>query len=216
MLASRIIEACQAVAESKTIFFYCVHKDPAKNTFISIIKSLLNQTLSHSQEALLPLCYEGQKKSPEVTLQSPKQAVALLESCLLRVAQQDIITNQQKIREKQYVIIDGVDECEPAEWQQLVEFFQKLSRTLAADSGRVRILFVSQHTNQIEKALKGSLCISIKPEENKRDIDVYIRRRTAEIVTKFGLDNKEFQKIVRETCQKAAGKPISAQTCCYH
>src|ERR1700742_3662940 len=110
VLASKIINKCEAVVDSKTIYFYARAKDPTKNTFTSIVKSLISQALFLSQEILLPICCERQKKSSEVILKSSNQATTLLESCLLKIAQQDIISNQKETHQRQYIIIDGLDE----------------------------------------------------------------------------------------------------------
>ena len=138
-------------------------------------------------------------------MQSPKQASSLLEACLLRIAQQDIISDQQTTHEKQYIVIDGLDECDSLEWMQLVEFFLRIVRSLGADSSRLRVLFVSQHTNQIEKTLRGIPAVAITPTDNKDDIEIYTRRRTLEIEERFGLDAFQVQKIVQDTCREAAG-----------
>ncbi|KAJ9616538.1 hypothetical protein H2200_000257 [Cladophialophora chaetospira] len=209
VLASKIIEACgfsESEESTNTIFFYCVQKDPAKNTFTSIVKSLLSQALSQSRDALLPLCYERCSKSSEVTLQSPKLAMDLLESCLIRIAQQVIILDQQKTHERQYIIVDGLDECEPGEWQQLIDLFQRILKNLGPDSVHLRVLFVSQHTNQIEKVFKATPSVKITSQDNGEDIKVYARRRTGEIGDRFGLDARQVQEIVQDTCKGAAGR----------
>ncbi len=205
MLSSKIIEACESSKNSKTMYFYCIEKNPNKNTFTAIMKSLLVQALGHSRQGLLPLCHERQKKSSEVTLQSPKQTMTLLESCLLRVAQQETIRDQQKTHERQYIVIDGLDECETNEWQQLVGFFQRLLKSLGPDSARLRVLFISQHTNQIEKELNTTASIKISPRDISNDIEVYARRRSRDIGVKFGLDNNRVEETIKETCSGAAG-----------
>jgi hypothetical protein len=188
-----------------------VEKIPAKKTFTSIVKSLISQALFLSQETLLPICWERHKKSSEVILQSSTQASTLLESCLLKIAQQDIISGQKATHERQYVIIDGLDECEDAEWEPLVNLFQRIIRLLGAQSTRLRILFVSQDTPRIEKALKSGLCLPVTPADIDKDIEIYVRRRMKEIVANFQLakselDDVQTEEIVQETCAGAAGK----------
>ena len=124
----------------------------------------------------------------------------------MRIVQQNIILDQQRVHERQYIIVDGLDECEPGEWQQLVELFQRILKNLGTDSAKLRVLFVSQHTNQIEKVFKGIPCLQITPQDNGDDIEVYARRRTIEFQLRFGLDDRQAQDIVRETCKGAAGR----------
>ena len=127
----------------------------------------------------------------------------------MRVAQQDTILHQQRTHERQYVIIDGLDECDTGEWQQLVELFQRVIKNLGTDSARLRVLFVSQHTNQIEKVFKATPSVKITPRDNEDDIKVYTRRRTTDIGVRFGLNDKQVEDIAAETCREAAGRSIS-------
>jgi hypothetical protein len=213
VLSSQVIDRCKEVPNSNTMFFHCIEKDPTKNNFLSIVKSLISQALHLSQDDLLPQCYERLKKHGAAILQAPKESANLLESCLQRLAQSDSVVNQQLTPQRQYVIIDGLDECEDNEWSRLLEFFRKTVHGIdKTHFGRLRIMLVSQHTPQIEKALRSDgsagkvVSVSLEQKDNRSDIELYVQRRARELRDRFGfLDNVETDKIIREICQHAAG-----------
>lgn len=208
VLASKVVESCENIPDSKTLYFYCVQNDPSKNKFAAIIKSLLSQALHHSSEDLLPLYYERMKRSGEVILQSQKLALELLESCLLRLTQKDVIVDHEKTYTTYYVVVDGLDECGTTDWQELIDFFQRVVRSLGSFYPRLRVLFVSQHFNQIERAMNGAPCISITPKDNADDIKAYTQRRLEswERRKKFDLDAYKIRNIVQEVGTRANGK----------
>ncbi|KIW70328.1 hypothetical protein, variant [Phialophora macrospora] len=212
VLASLMIEECQQKTDSKVLYFYCVEKDETKNTYISVAKSLIWQALSESTEALLPYCYDQLKKNAVQMSHSKNYIATLLESILQRAAQQEDILDQQSIPTRIYVVIDGLDECELEEWQRLVESMRQLTQSWnRTHYGRLRVMLISQHTNQIESALKGAASFSITPGDNADDIRGYAEQKVKAIQQKFDLGNEERTGIVRETCSQADGMFLYAR-----
>jgi hypothetical protein len=201
-----MVEECQKKLDSKVLYFYCVEKDMTKNTYISVAKSLIWQALSGSAEVLLPYCYDRLKKNAIQISQSKSHVASLLESVLQRAAQQEDILDQQSIPTRFYVVIDGLDECELDEWQRLVESMRQLTQSLdKTHYGRLRVMLISQHTNQIESALKGAASLSIAPADNADDIKCYAEQKVKAIQEKFNLGNEQAAGIVQETCSEADG-----------
>ncbi|EXJ62014.1 hypothetical protein A1O7_02446 [Cladophialophora yegresii CBS 114405] len=213
VLASLMVEECRKQIRSKVLYFYCVEKDSTKNTYISVAKSLISQAIGESSEVLLPHCYDRLKKHAAKISQSNTDAATLLEFVLQRATQQEEILDQQSISTRYYVVIDGLDECESDEWQRIVESMRQLIQSLEKTHyyGRLRVLLVSQHTNQIESALKGVASLSIIPGDNADDIKGYAEQRVNAIQQKFNLKDEERAGIVAETCDGAHGMFLYAR-----
>src|SRR5204862_7003488 len=139
ILASVIIQELLLDESSKTNFFYCKQGDAEKSTCTSILKGLLNQLITQNRD-LVPYCYDKYQASGEVTLKSAGPARGLLELLWRRIS-------------KQFVIIDGLDECSAMERKFVLSFFTSLVDKLdSKEPGKLRVLFVSQEENDIKKA----------------------------------------------------------------
>jgi hypothetical protein len=206
VLASQVVEECEKAENAKTLFLYCVQEDHTKNTFIAILKSLLSQVLHHFSEELLAYCHERLKGSGEPVLQSQKQASNLLESCILRSVQMQRVVEQQLIPTRLYIVLDGLDECAVSEWQPLLDFFNKMIKALGVERSKLRILFISQHTSPLEKALANVPQIKITEADNRDDIETYVKCRTDCIQERFGLNDQESKKLVRDTVGGSGGE----------
>jgi hypothetical protein len=177
---------------SKTNFFYCKQGDPEKSTCTSILKGLLSQLITQSRD-LVPYCYDKYQASGEVTLTSAGPAKQLLELLWQRIS-------------KQFVIIDGLDECSPMERKLVLSFFTLLvDRFDAKEPGKLRVLFVSQDENDIGKALSTAAWIPLIPRDNANDIKLFVRSWSTRLRQKFQLDNAQVEYIVDSTCARADG-----------
>jgi hypothetical protein len=208
VLASFIIEECQKVPNSETIFFYCDQDDPTRNNSISVVRSLLSQSVKGTED-LVEHCHERLRKNVEVVLQSPNIAEELLESFFEIITQTEIIDqNREPVLKRQYVIIDGLDECRNDDWRNIILLFQKIIHNLdkKTNNVRLRVLFVSQYTPQLKKELKTATSIAMTATDNKGDIETYVEKKVGELQEKFDLDQDDRKLVVDETCRLAAGK----------
>ncbi|KIX07723.1 uncharacterized protein Z518_02377 [Rhinocladiella mackenziei CBS 650.93] len=211
VLASSIIEKCREEYQSSTVFFYCVQKDPTKNNFLSVVKSLLSQLLHLSRE-LVPQYHDRLKKNGETILQSQKQAIELLELFFQVSLGQPNHSEQADGENRFYVVIDGLDECENNEWCKIIDLFQKITINAEKENyGKLRVMLVSQHLNQIQKALRNASCLSIEPSDNAGDIQDYTQQRARAIQTKFDLSDDDTADVVRRTCNGAQGMFLYAR-----
>jgi hypothetical protein len=163
VLASIIIEELQELQSSHTIglgYFYCRYKDTQRCTFNAVARAILAQLLSQNED-LLPYLFEKASTNGEVALESPILTKELLETAL-------------KSWEKVYIVLDGLDECDPHEKRAIVSWFQSAVAALPdIELGTIRCLFVSQDDGEIGKLLSKTPAIRMKPDDTKLDIQAY-------------------------------------------
>jgi hypothetical protein len=108
---------------------------------------------------------------------------------------------------KQYVIIDGLDECDPAQQKLVLSFFTTMvDRCDERDPGMLRVLFVSQDYPDIEKALWTSTVLKLTAEDNKNDIKTYVHDWSTKIQEKYTLGIDKVEDIRESTCIRSKGK----------
>jgi hypothetical protein len=162
-----------------TAFYYCHDDDETSSSAISILRGVSQQLIAQNPQ-LLPPCYRRYVSSGDSTLRSLATATRLLE---------DICT----ILPKLYIVIDGLDECEPVERKQIVEILMSLvSQCEKAEPGKLRLLFVSQDFADIHRALcsyPGTRplphVIRLSDTDNKNDIATYVRIWVTRIAAKY-------------------------------
>lgn len=142
---------------------------------------------------MIPFCYDKYQASGELTLVSTSLAKQLLEMFC------------QKIH-KQYIIIDGLDECDESERKLILQFFTSMiDRYDMKEPGRIRVLFISQDMDDIGKALSTAAVIALGPSDNENDIRSFVLTETRKIQLKHDLDNHQVEYIVDSTCRRAKG-----------
>ncbi|KAL9086588.1 MAG: hypothetical protein Q9165_007031 [Trypethelium subeluteriae] len=193
ILASAIIQSCQADKNAMTTYFYCSQGDPVRNNSVSVFKGLLRQSLEQCPE-LLPYCDE--KRNGELTLNTPKVV-------------KDLLKLFSDFVPKQYVIIDGLDECDDlTERREIMTFMNQLVKDSDARTpGSLRVLFVSQIFNDIKRELSAaSIGIPLRPEDNQGDIQAYVHQEVEELWIKFDLDKPQANRVRERTCFRADGE----------
>lgn len=108
---------------------------------------------------LLPYLYDQYLCSKQVSLDSSRLAIEILNTCLDTMS-------------KTYIIIDGLDECDIVERKMILSLFTSLAAKDIA-SGRLKCLFISQDENDIRKLLKTSSILKLTGAHNKSDIEAY-------------------------------------------
>ncbi|ORY16158.1 C2H2 domain-containing protein [Clohesyomyces aquaticus] len=204
ILASVIVEACKQRQSHLTSYFYCNYDGSGKSA-IGVYKGILDQLLDQYPD-LMPHCHTRQASSGEPVLSSPNTARKLLEDFCLTIP-------------KQYIIIDGLDECEQSERKQILELFvQLVTQSEADEPGKLRVLFVSQDYVDIKRALHNSMnakvtprTISLSSMDNERDIRVYVNDLTTQIAQKHGLDGDQVDYLRDLTISRAQGMFLYAK-----
>jgi len=154
---------------SKTYYFYFQEEDPEHRTYLDILKGILHQMVD-CDEDLLPLCVEKAASSGSTVLANPEIAQSLIETFF-------------EYNSRQYIIIDGLDECEARdEICQTARFFieqiTKCDREIK--QGRLRVLFMSQPMLWLaeDKIMpEDDACVELKSTDNADDIRAYVKKR---------------------------------------
>ena len=73
------------------------------------------------------------------------------------------------------------------------------------EPGKLRVLFVSQHSADIERALQTATILKITPEDNKNDIKAYVHDWCGKIREKYDLELETVEYIQESTCLRSKG-----------
>ncbi|KAI1422036.1 hypothetical protein F5Y12DRAFT_800163 [Xylaria sp. FL1777] len=180
--------------ESKTYYFYCQEEDPEHRTYLDILKGILHQMVD-ADEDLLPLCVEKATSGGSTNLASAETAQNLIEAFF-------------EFNTRQYIIVDGLDECETLEMRQAAIFF--MEQVTKCDNeikqGRLRVLFMSQPMPELAKFMpQDDACVELKSTDNADDIRAYVVERLPEFseprATRSGFnlsegDSEQIQSII--------------------
>lgn len=194
MLASLVVDRTSDVSGSTTIFFYCKHSDPEKNTFLAMARALLHQ-LSLHDEILLMYLFEIATTRGEPVLRTIKLAKEILRACV-------------KAKERVYVIIDGIDECQKTELDHIAGFWLSY---LGDNSHFCRCALFSQDDECTRPLLSGLPAIQVDVRYNSSDIQSFCSREARVIQEKFSLSPRETEMIAVETWSRANGMFLFAR-----
>ncbi|KAF2267625.1 putative zinc finger protein [Lojkania enalia] len=163
ILASLVVEEAQKLKPTPTVlYFYCNHKNPERDNFRAVTRTILAQLLKQDKD-LLAYFYGKCCESGETVLESRSTIETLLKTGLDNC-------------KSAYIVIDGLDECGRDERKEITQWFRKLVEDLpTTEPERLRCLFVSQDDGFGRKDFSGLASIKIKPENNKPDIECYCR-----------------------------------------
>ncbi|RFU78516.1 hypothetical protein TARUN_3763 [Trichoderma arundinaceum] len=185
--------------ESKIYYFYCQEEDSEHRTHLDILRGILHQMVD-SNEELLPLCAE--ESSGNTNLADTDVAQSLIEAFL-------------EYNSRQYVIIDGLDECETSdEMRKTAAFFMKQVTKFEKEikPGRLRVLFMSQMIPELVNARvmpENKSCIQLKSTDNADDIRSYVKKRIPEFSEKratssgFNLTESDKEQIESIVCHRS-------------
>ncbi|KAH6632300.1 hypothetical protein F5144DRAFT_603045 [Chaetomium tenue] len=187
--------------QSKTYYFYCQEEDLENRTYLDILKGILHQMVD-ANEDLLPFCAEKAASSGSTNMESPEIAQTLIEAFF-------------EYNSRQYIIIDGLDECETLEEiRQTVSFFMR--QVTKCDNeikhGRLRVLFMSQPVPELseDKAMPEDIAyVELKSTDNADDIRAYVKKRIPDFSEKratssgFNLSDGDKGQIESIICRRS-------------
>lgn len=145
-------------------------------------------------EASVPYCYDEMNTSRDSTLVTEELAKKLLKMFCERIL-------------KQYIIIDGLDECLPAERQNLVRILTGIVKTCdeKPDLGKPRLLIISQNLGDIARSLAEANSMEFRREDNRLDIKQFVHKRAEELKDRFDLKVELADQIKEFTLDFAHG-----------
>ena len=149
------------------------------------------------QEHLLPFFYEEGISSGEIVLHSAK-----LCSKLLRYVLQNI--------PKAYLILDGLDECDPNERKRILEFLNDVVNICDTNKpGKLRLLITSRDEPDIKRSLSLGTAVRVTEQDTLEDIRSYVTHRANLVEQKFktfGLNQNDREYIEQYVVDKSDGK----------
>jgi hypothetical protein len=195
VLASRVIDECQSLGV--TSYFYCKDGDPRKNNCLAILKGLLTHMVRQCR-SMVPYCDDRAHSNGQRELSSTTTAKGILEVFCDEI-------------QKQFIIIDGLDECDAKERTLLLSYLTEIANNCdAQDPGKLRLLIVSQDFNDIKDALtpseSGVMTLRLTEEDNKHEIESFVTSQIAQMPPKFGLTEAERKYIWDLVCVRANGR----------
>ncbi|TQN64264.1 C2H2 finger domain transcription factor crzA, partial [Colletotrichum shisoi] len=225
-------------------YFYCQEGDQDMATYLGILRSLLHQFVSAADEVMapdptdhgddgdvesnntsrtknnnnnnnatiLPLCADKITNSGGSSLSSPEAALPLLEAFF-------------DINPRQYLVVDGLDECAaPAEVQQAVAFLEaQVTRCEDVSQGSLRVLFVSAASADVRRVMakhgvpgEGGREVPLDVKNNAQDIRGYVRKRLepaelAKANRRFNLTEANVQVIEDQVAVQSEGVFLYAE-----
>lgn len=195
-LSSVIIDHIRQEDLGLVAFSYCKHRDPDKNTFMSIIKALLDQ-LVHQQGHLTPYYYDVAVGSGEVTLTTTKLGKRLLQCLLLSIP-------------RSYLIIDGLDECDMTERKMTLGFLAEMVDACDnVDPGKMRLLILSRGEPDIRKAMATSTVVRVDEQDTIEDMRCFINNRAATLQNKFNLSAEDRAYVEKNVLDRSDGEPFA-------
>lgn len=195
VLASVVVENARKIPNVSTVFFHCAENDPARNSFLSVMRGLLAQLVAQDDALLTLVDEEKSTRSGDVVLSSATVAKQLLQVAL-------------KSR-KTYIILDGLDECTTREQRkEICSWFCDIVDSLPrAQMDEIRCLFISHNDACGRKDLGMLPTIKITSEDNKPDILAFAEARQAGIEATFGKFSTAEIDIAKVVTAKSQGKP---------
>ncbi|KAM0322175.1 hypothetical protein ACHAQA_009665 [Verticillium albo-atrum] len=166
VLSSLLVEECASLPlqgevprSSQIHFFYCEEGDANLNTALGVFRGLLHQLLL-SREDLLSTMLDETRNGGQITLNASETARDLVELCL-------------ESPTRRYIIIDGLDACEPSEAKRVVSLLTHLAKKPGVRAGRLRVLFTSRSSAELKRMFDGASALEVEPAHNLRDIHHY-------------------------------------------
>jgi hypothetical protein len=185
---------------SKICYFYCQEDDIEHKTYLDILKGILLQMVE-ADDYILPLCHQEKNTSGGANLLDASIAKKLIKTFI-------------EYSPRQYIVIDGLDECNGTEIHQTAEFFKKLVSTYDTQLrlGHLRVMFIGKETSDTRKYISGDDCVNIplKPEDNHDDIRAFVQKRLPEFSSSeyrqgFSLSDAEKSDIEMLVCDQSKG-----------
>jgi hypothetical protein len=123
------------------------------------------------------------------------------------VLTRDLLETALKSSEKVYIVLDGLDECDPPEKKSIISWFQSVVASLPdTEFDSIRCLFISQDDGEIGKLLSKTPAIHINPDNTRQDIQAYAILWSRTIQEKFDLSDEKREAILSTVTQRAGGK----------
>lgn len=186
-------------AGTAVAFYYFRHSREVNNTarcsFENLLRSLLYQLIDQDRD--LTDFITSKSRNDKLRLEDPDVL-------------QDLVHKAAGTHKTLYLVLDGLDECQSDEEQDIIEWVLRLSQSVVG----VRVLFAGQRDNVTDKLLSTQPSISLdKESEHHHDVEVYCQNFVGNIGSKFDATSAQEKAIVELVSKGAQGtlpsRPIS-------
>ena len=191
VLASFIIETLLKEENSPVLFFYCKHQQQEKCTFAGILRGLLVQLLRKADTTLMSWFGQRCVSLDRQKLGSPE----ILEELAT------FAFNSQGIS---LVVLDGLDECSPAEIRKTISWFVSHQGTHTG-TGQIRVMCIGQRTDILQSTLSSATSISLDNSPHQNDIEKYVIGESRNIKRFFKIKLDIVSRIVSRVMKTAKG-----------
>ncbi|KAF3354856.1 Phosphoserine phosphatase [Verticillium dahliae VDG1] len=202
VLSSMLVEECVSLQRqgevppaSQVHFFYCEEGDANLNTALGVFRGLLHQLLL-SREDLLSTMLDEARNGGQLTLSTSETARDLVELCL-------------ESPSRRYIVIDGLDACEPSEAKRVVSLLTHMAKKPGVRAGRLRVLFTSRSSAELKRVFDAANMLEIDPAQNLRDIHHYVGVRLAK-ATGLPLNEDETNQLQDQVTRQSGGLFLNA------
>ncbi|EGY19415.1 uncharacterized protein VDAG_09617 [Verticillium dahliae VdLs.17] len=185
VLSSMLVEECVSLQRqgevppaSQVHFFYCEEGDANLNTALGVFRGLLHQLLL-SREDLLSTMLDEARNGGQLTLSTSETARDLVELCL-------------ESPSRRYIVIDGLDACEPSEAKRVVSLLTHMAKKPG-----------------LKRVFDAANMLEIDPAQNLRDIHHYVGVRLAK-ATGLPLNEDETNQLQDQVTRQSGGLFLNA------
>lgn len=191
------------LAKAKMCYFYCQEDDEEHRTYLDILRGILHQMVDQD-DYIVPYCAEKVGHVGNNRLANAEIAEGLIETFV-------------DYSPRQYIIIDGLDECANTEIRLTSQFFMGQIERCDNDNdlnnqGHLRVLFMSQSMPELEAYMpQGDAKIVLRIEDNAESIRAFVEKRleefnqTNENHESFNLSPADLQQITSIICSRSKG-----------
>lgn len=173
------------------LFFYFKRDEPSQNSFVAAVRSLLYQALSCDLvdgEMLMTYLFQEAFGPHRIALSRGSKA-----RDLLAIALQAVQYKSGNIERPIYIVLDGLDECEPQEERGVLSKVQDVLKDVRNGGYNIRCLFVGQHDGPSDTELRNVPAIHLDTSSIGEDIDAYVSyyltKKSAELLEREDLMN---------------------------
>ncbi|KAK1834042.1 hypothetical protein QBC39DRAFT_36840 [Podospora conica] len=167
MLASHVADTLRTRGE-QVIWYFCSFNDPIRKHPINVFRSIALQLVKMTEvlpDRLISI-FKEEVANEEAFLNYPRTLEKVIHELL-------------NITPKIHIIIDGLDECLPADATPLLDLITRLVSAAPKRHGITKWIFTSRKEGPILKTMSGLGAIEVSPTEEDRmaDIKAYLHQR---------------------------------------
>ena len=181
-------------------YFYCARNvaEPERAKPAEILRSLVRQLSCLQNVGIM---------APAQRIYEDRKTNDFAAGPLTTTESTDLIIELSQIHHLTTIVIDALDECDPALRSEL---FDALTKVLRDSKGLVKILVSSRNERDISCELIGCLNLEVNARKNQRDITHFVNYEVDDLIQKkrllYGNVSDDLRQMIKQVlCKKANG-----------